>query len=119
MPSAELLLAPLRDAPWLHAARARAWSHVLLATSLILALGWILWSHAGLDATGKALGTDFVSFWAAGRLAAEGQPAAAAYDPLRHGAVEHLAVRGAWPGYTPFPYPPSFLLICLPFGLLP
>ncbi|MDB5448852.1 MAG: hypothetical protein JWQ97_4169 [Phenylobacterium sp.] len=119
MSSAARLLNALRDAAWLDAARARAWSRILLAMMILVAAGWALTSAGGLDRTGKPLGTDFVSFWAAGRLVDLGAPAAAAYDPLRHGAVEHAAVQGAWPGYTPFPYPPSFLLVCLPFGLLP
>jgi alpha-1,2-mannosyltransferase len=60
--------------------------------------------------------SDFVSFWAAGRLAISGDPAAA-YDIGRHRAIEQQVF--AHLGFLPFPYPPSFLLLVAPFGLLP
>ena len=62
-------------------------------------------------------GIDYVSYWAAARLALEGR-AAAAYDNVIHSAVE-LTVSTLSEGLQPFPYPPPFLLILLPFGLLP
>ena len=62
------------------------------------------------------LQTDFVSFWAAAKLALGGNPEAA-YDLDLHKAVEMTAV--AVKGLIPFPYPPTYLLAVLPFGLLP
>jgi glycosyl transferase family 87 len=59
---------------------------------------------------------DFLSFWAAGHLTAGGQPAWA-YDLARHHALEAQAVSRV--GILPFPYPPPFLLVVVPFGLLP
>jgi len=59
---------------------------------------------------------DFLSYWAAGRLALSGA-AASAYDIDLHHAVERSVV--AFNGRLPFPYPPPFLLIVTPFGLLP
>lgn len=59
---------------------------------------------------------DFVSFWAAGNLALDGNPAGA-YDYDLHRAAESQAV--AMRGGMPFPYPPPFLLLAAPFGLLP
>ncbi|HEV2817574.1 MAG TPA: glycosyltransferase family 87 protein [Allosphingosinicella sp.] len=58
---------------------------------------------------------DFVSYWAAARLADAGNPAGA-YDVALHRAVE----LGAIPlgGALPFAYPPCFLLLVAPFGLL-
>lgn len=58
---------------------------------------------------------DFVSYWAAARLTAGGNPAGA-YDFALHRAVE----LGAIPlhGALPFGYPPCFLLLLAPFGLL-
>ncbi len=68
-------------------------------------------------ATNLRLGyqADFVSFWAAGRLAIAGAPAAA-YAIDAHKAVELSAV--ALDGLMPFPYPPPYLAVVLPFGLL-
>jgi hypothetical protein len=59
---------------------------------------------------------DFVSFWAAGRLALAGQPTLA-YDMAAHHAAEQAA--GDVSGLLPFPYPPPFLAIVTPFALLP
>ena len=58
---------------------------------------------------------DFVSYWAAARLTVAGNPAGA-YDLALHRSVELGAIplRGA----LPFAYPPCFLLLLAPFGLL-
>jgi hypothetical protein len=59
---------------------------------------------------------DFLSYWAAGRLAASGN-AGSAYDIDLHHTVERGVV--AFTGGLPFPYPPPFLLVATPFALLP
>jgi len=59
---------------------------------------------------------DFASYWAAAILTLQGTPAAA-YDIAAHHAVQQQA--GAFGATMPFPYPPPFLLVVLPFGLLP
>ncbi len=83
-----------------------------------LGLLWIGLSHGGIDITGKPIGTDFISFWAASKLALAGDPMAA-YDVARHGATEAAIFPGTDIGYYAFFYPPLFLLICLPLALLP
>jgi len=59
--------------------------------------------------------TDYLSFWAAGRLVLAGD-AAGAYEIARHGAI----IRNVTPiaGLLPFPYPPPFLIFATPFSLL-
>jgi hypothetical protein len=110
----------LRDADWLTETRARRWCRILAVITLTAALAWIGLSHGGLDLMGKPLGTDFISFWTASRLALDGQPALA-YDPPVHLAEQ----RALFPSlasqttYAAFFYPPTFLLLCLPFALLP
>ena len=59
---------------------------------------------------------DFVSYWAAGILALDGNPAGA-YDYAVHRAIEAQGV--AMRGGMPFPYPPPFLILVAPFALLP
>ena len=62
---------------------------------------------------------DFISFWAAAKLAMSGWPAAA-YDNevLRALQAQHVAFR--WDvAEMPFPYPPAFLLVLIPFAALP
>jgi hypothetical protein len=58
-------------------------------------------------------GIDFVSFWAAAKLAVEGTPSLA-YDVAAHHAMELTA---GPVGLLPFPYPPPFLFAVLPLGL--
>ena len=63
-----------------------------------------------------AVASDFLSFWAAGRMAAHGE-AAAVYDIARHHAAEMQAVPAVH--VLPFPYPPFVLALFAPLGLLP
>jgi hypothetical protein len=81
----------------------------------------ILFVVLGVDAValtynGNGSTPDFLSFWAAGRLAIRGD-AALAYDIIRHHAVELQGVTNA--PHLPFPYPPPFLLFVAPFGVAP
>ena len=57
---------------------------------------------------------DFLSFWAAGRMVGDGA-GAQIYDIEAHRAVERTV---SAVGTLPFPYPPSFALMLVPFGLL-
>lgn len=103
----------MRSGAWLHPHRVRAYLWAL-AIANAASLAWLLLtSHGGLDPQGRLLGTDFVSFWAAGQVVhAGGNP----YDMALHRAAESAV----WPqqtGYTAFFYPPVFLLWCLPLGL--
>jgi hypothetical protein len=59
--------------------------------------------------------TDYLSYWAAGKLTLGGE-AAAAYDVARHRAMEFTVTRIQ--GLLPFPYPPPFLMVVTPFSLL-
>jgi hypothetical protein len=61
-------------------------------------------------------GSDYVSLWAAGKLALAGQQNLA-YDITSHHAAEQWA--GHVAGIIPFPYPPPFLAIFAGFALLP
>lgn len=112
-------IAPLSLMAWLDGARARAWMLVLAATTWPLAGLYVLLSRQGLDPSGRPIGTDFISFWSAGRLLLNGAGAAAPYDHKVLGAIQTATFHGADVGFTPFPYPPIFLLACLPFGALP
>jgi hypothetical protein len=108
----------LRSADWLDRQRVFAYAAILGAFEVALALFWIFGARHNVDLTGKPLGTDFISFWSASRLALDGTPALA-YRPEIHAAVEASQVGGAAIGYFSFFYPPAFLLACLPLALLP
>jgi hypothetical protein len=107
----------VRRMRWLTEERATAYRLIVLIVSACAAVGAVAMARGGIDAMGKPLGTDFLAFWSASRLALGGEPGAA-YDLTRIYAVE----KGAMPidpGLSSFLYPPPFLLLCLPLGLAP
>jgi alpha-1,2-mannosyltransferase len=107
----------LRDADWLTLARASAYSRILFVVAFVVSAGWIAFSRDGVDPTGKPLGTDFVSFWTASKIALSGNPADV-YDMAIHRA-QQIALFPKDPQHAAFFYPPTFLLICLPLAALP
>ena len=107
----------LGDCSWLDAERARAYARILFAVTLVGAIGWIALSPGGLDREGKPIGTDFVGFYAASRLALAGRPELA-YDVGSHWAAQK-ALFGPKLSYTALFYPPPTLLMSLPLALAP
>jgi hypothetical protein len=103
----------LRHSNWLDASRVRGYLW-LLAMLNAAALAWLIaTSSGGIDRNGYLLGTDFLSFWAAGKVLLAGGNA---YDAAAHIAVQRTLYAGH-SGYTAFFYPPPFLLVCAPLGL--
>jgi hypothetical protein len=117
VPSIGRVAAALGDCSWLDAERARAYARILLAVTLVGAVGWIALSPGGLDREGKPVGTDFVGFYTASRMALDGRPELV-YDLGSHWAAQK-ALFGSKVGYTAFFYPPTALLISLPLALAP
>jgi hypothetical protein len=107
----------LAEADWFTADRARAWRNVLLVLSLGLIVSWPLLSRSGVDPLGRAIGSDFLSFYAASKLVLAGH-AAEVYDVHAHRLAE-ISVFGRDLGYAAYFYPPLFLLICTPLALAP
>ncbi len=105
----------LRDAPWLNAERVRAYGAAYLILALYI-LGDTLVDLLGWRG-GPPGDADFLSFHAASRLALGGQ-APAAWDRAAH-ALAQTASQGTPGRYFAFFYPPTYLLLCLPLGLLP
>ncbi|RJR33843.1 MAG: DUF2029 domain-containing protein [Deltaproteobacteria bacterium] len=87
-----------------------------LAIFLSMWASWIIAKSAYAPRSGHPIGPDFSYFWAAASLVLGGEPAAV-YDFSRIHAVE-MAYFGVDLN-VPWPYPPSYLLLLLPFGLLP
>jgi len=80
-------------------------------------IGLALGGHWLIDVTGRLVPSNYLGFWAAGKLALDGV-AASAYDWTTIHATEATAV----PGFTstvPWLYPPVFLLLMAPMALLP
>jgi hypothetical protein len=94
---------------------------LLLASALYLALGLVSslsWDGPGwAPADGQPIGRDFVAFWTAAKLALGGDPVAA-YDLARIDAAQTAVAQHAV-NPVPWHYPPTFLLLVLPLGLLP
>ncbi len=103
-----------RDADWLNAARVRGYTAVL---ALVMLGGSVAGAYQ-LAAGVAAPRVDFVSFWAAGRLGLAGHAADAWHGPALAAVIAQAApLLGE--RYGEFFYPPPFLLICVPLGLLP
>ena len=117
-PLQKRVFAALRDGAWMTPERATVYLRIIAVLTLVDGLAWIALSHGGLDRLGKPLGTDFMSFWAASKLALGGHPAAA-YDVSAHYAAQRAVFGGLDTGYAAFFYPPVYLLLCLPLALLP
>ena len=114
-PRAARTLDMIRRADWFDAARARGYLVILAVLSAVVVAGYLYLSSPLLDPRGKALGTDFASFWTASQLAlAGGSP----WNVEAHQAAQ-AAMFGEGAGYAAFFYPPPYLLVCLPMALLP
>jgi hypothetical protein len=90
------------------------WPLTLASAFALTIVSFTVWGFGTMVFHPK--GVDFVSFWAAGRMVAEGH-AVQAYDILAHRRVE-LAVAPDT-GLMPFPYPPPFLALMAPLAILP
>jgi hypothetical protein len=101
---------------WLTPQRMRFVAAIMLAGTVI-ALGLlILTAHGTVDGYGRPVGTDFSSFWTAGRMALDGH-AAAAYDWKAHWAMQKQT-HGVDLFY-PWSYPPVFFLVTAALAALP
>jgi alpha-1,2-mannosyltransferase len=113
----EALIDQARHALWLTRARVIAGGQVLLLIQLTILVMLALWQHGIITDRPSPTSSDFVSFYAAGKLALAGTPALA-YDQAAHLLVEQrFTVAGA--PYQFFFYPPVFLLLFAPLALLP
>jgi len=108
-------LSAFSEAPWLTGDRATSLARLLALLLVCTLAGSALLMFMSYTAD-KPMAFDFDAFWAAARLAVQGH-AAQAYNNVAIEATERAATNMA-PGYLAFYYPPSFLLICLPLGLL-
>ncbi len=107
----------LSRATWLDRNRIIGWTGILLITELLIFAFLVAWTHGAFTKIDPPTTTDFVSFYAAGKLALAGTPALA-YDQTAHYAAEVVATAPGI-GYQFFFYPPVYLLLCAPLALLP
>ncbi len=108
----------LATGDWLTRERMRLFALASGAATL-LALAWLFATAQGsLDAWGRPLGTDFSNVYAAGRMALEGQ-AAAAWDWGSHYAVQQAVHGDPDVPFYGWHYPPPFLIVAALLALLP
>ncbi len=105
------------DRGWFDRRRVILWGSVLLVLQAGFLVFLAAWQHGFVTGTAAKTSSDFVSFYAAGKLALAGTPVLA-YDQVAHAAMEH-AVRGPDGPYQFFFYPPVYLLLCSAFAWLP
>jgi hypothetical protein len=114
---ARRLIDHLRHAAWLDHDRVVGWGCVLLAETAAVMVFLVLWSHGVVMHLDHPTSSDFVSFYAAGKLTLAGTPALA-YDHAAHLLAERQVTLPGAP-YQYFFYPPVYLLLCAPLALLP
>jgi arabinofuranan 3-O-arabinosyltransferase len=83
----------------------------LIFTLSMVATAFLTTSEAGVEAGTRALDMDFRTFWAAARLAFQGDPLAA-FDMTRLSG-EHGFYDDSW---LPWVYPPGYLMLITPLG---
>jgi len=107
----------LATGDWLNRRRVVAYGAMLLVFEVLAFLFCVAGTHGWIVPLGQPNTTDFVSFYAAGSLGAQGN-AQAAYDPVQHLAAEVAATE---PGikHVIFVYPPVFTVICAALAHLP
>ena len=103
---------------WLIGDRLRIYPRIFVVCYSIAIVVILITATGKMDIFGHPIGTDFISFYAAGSLAWKGS-ASAAYDVIQHFAAEKAAIDNDAISYYAFHYPPMFLLSLLPFVWLP
>lgn len=112
-----MLIESIRTGSWLSPRRLRLYPLIFLTASLALTLYAARLGQGVLDPSGKALGTDFMSFWSVSHLLWQGQPAAA-YDHEALLAIQQSLAGADAPLYT-WLYPPMALLLVAPLAAMP
>ncbi len=109
------------DANWFNSQRVTTYPRLIVALYAIIILAALVLSPNFIDPTGKPIGTDFLGFWAAGRMALDGH-ATEAYDADLHATAAQHALPwkpGQQAPFVPYLYPPTFLMAAAALALLP
>jgi len=94
------------DAKWISPPRIKAYTTILMVAFAIAVAGMILTARNNMDYMHRPLGTDFISFWTASKMALTGH-VTDVYAPNLHYAAQQLIIGGAHYNYTAFFYPPA------------
>ncbi|MGT2471939.1 glycosyltransferase family 87 protein [Paraburkholderia terrae] len=109
-----------RARDWLTVDRLVLYSGTMIVLYVIFLAVWARASHGFTDSGFTRPGFDFEIFWSASYAVLHGIPASQIYDQL---SFEHLQQtlfgKAGHDSFTPWLYPPTFLLLVVPFALLP
>ncbi|HLN23715.1 MAG TPA: glycosyltransferase family 87 protein [Patescibacteria group bacterium] len=110
--------ASLFECRWLNDRRLRDYA-IMLLLAYAAVIAWGLSTADGIvDSMGRPLGTDFIQFYAASKLALDGQPAAAWDNAALYAATLRIAGRAELPVFN-WQYPPPMLLFVAPLAWMP
>src|SRR6185437_1007703 len=108
-----------RRGDWLTRARVIGWGRVLLIVEIVALIVIAAGTYGAYVHLDEPSSTDFISFFAAGRLADVGTPWLA-YDPAAHRAMERAIFGDPHLPYAYFFfYPPTYLVVCAVVALIP
>ncbi|WP_175674174.1 glycosyltransferase family 87 protein [Burkholderia ambifaria] len=98
------------------ARRVATYAAAALVLQLLFLVVWAVRYYGLHDRSAPMVGSDFAIFWATARVALEHGPTAI-FSPQWIQPIE--AALRPFDNFAPWPYPPTFLLVVIPFGLLP
>lgn len=98
------------------ARRVGTYAVAALALQIVFLAVWAIRYYRLHDRSAPMVGSDFAIFWATARVALEHGPTAI-FSPQWIQPIE--AALRPFDDFAPWPYPPTFLLVVVPFGLLP
>jgi alpha-1,2-mannosyltransferase len=104
------LVGEIRSGEWLSRKRVVAYCWIFLIVQAAAVVVLLLGQRGLIDSFGRPLGTDFISFYAAGKLVASHDPAIV-YQPAVHFAMERQVAGNNDIPYYSFYYPPTFLIV--------
>jgi alpha-1,2-mannosyltransferase len=111
------VVSALRTADWLTRERVIAWGIVLFVEQLLLLVFLAMWQHGVFTPVANTPASDFVSFYAAGKLALAGTPQLA-YDQAAHYLAQQQATDPN-AAHQYFFYPPVYLILCAGLASMP
>lgn len=97
--------------------RLRVYPALLLGAYALAGLALVLTGGENIDWTGRPIGADFGMMWGAGQTALAGRPEDV--FALAQQASVQTRLFGEAAGFTPWHYPPVFLLVATPLAALP
>ena len=116
MPASTHVFDALRQMAWLRRDRIIALCVIAASLQAAFLIFIALWQHGAFGPSAQT-SSDFLSFYAAGKLVLAGTPALV-YDQDAHQLAEQ-AIRGAGAPYQFFFYPPVYLPLCAVLATLP